>query len=49
MLDYCASTIPVTFVSEVRDMKQDYEGRNEIEAKIWNECKCRPLIMSSSY
>ncbi|KAJ5328696.1 hypothetical protein N7452_009086 [Penicillium brevicompactum] len=41
VLDYCASTIPV------HDMKQDYEGRNEIEAKIWNECKCFPLIMNS--
>lgn len=42
VLDYCASTIPVTYVSEVHDKKKDYQGRNETETKIWNGCKCRP-------
>ncbi|CAI7646401.1 unnamed protein product [Penicillium bialowiezense] len=36
VLDYCASTIPVTYVSEVHDKKKDYQGRNETETKIWN-------------
>ncbi|CAG8386346.1 unnamed protein product [Penicillium salamii] len=37
VLDYCASTIPVTSVSQAQDVKYDYEGRNATETKIWND------------
>ncbi|CAG7941956.1 unnamed protein product [Penicillium salamii] len=37
VLDYCASTIPVTSVSQDEDAKCDYEGRNATETKIWND------------
>ena len=38
VLDYCATTIPVTYVSPVEDTKPQYEGRSEVEAKIWQDC-----------
>lgn len=35
VLDYCATTVPVTQVSVVDDVKPPYECRNQIEADIW--------------
>lgn len=40
VLDYCASTIPVTSVSQDEDAKYDYEGRNATETEVWNDCRC---------
>ncbi|CAG8019970.1 unnamed protein product [Penicillium salamii] len=37
VLDYCASTIPVTSVSQDEDAKYDYEGRNATETEVWND------------
>ncbi|KAI5458321.1 putative Acetamidase [Mariannaea sp. PMI_226] len=37
VLDYCATTIPVTYVSPAEDKKSSHEGRNELETKIWKE------------
>lgn len=38
VLDYCATTVPVSHVSYT-DAKPEYEGRNELEANIWRDCK----------
>jgi hypothetical protein len=38
LLDYCATTIPVTQVSLSEDMKPEYTGRTQIETSIWNDC-----------
>ncbi|RMZ75574.1 hypothetical protein DV737_g5244, partial [Chaetothyriales sp. CBS 132003] len=38
VLDYCATTIPVTHVSLVDDVKPAYEARNDVEARIWEDC-----------
>lgn len=37
VLDYCATTVPVTHVSVVDNVKPPYECRNQIEASIWEE------------
>ncbi|KAI1619401.1 general amidase [Exophiala viscosa] len=37
VLDYCATTVPVCNVSSVKDVKPEYQGRNEIEKKIWDD------------
>jgi amidase len=39
VLDYCATTLPVTKVSRDEDLKPEYKGRNELEAQIWENCK----------
>lgn len=39
VLDYCATTVPVTHVSYT-DAKPEYEGRSELETNIWRDCKC---------
>lgn len=37
VLDYCATTLPVTQVSAANDVKPAYECRNQTEADIWDE------------
>lgn len=37
VLDYCATTMPVTNVSP-EDTKPEYKARNGIESKIWQDC-----------
>lgn len=37
VLDYCATTLPVTQVSAANDVKPAYECRNQTEARIWDE------------
>ncbi|KAL7940887.1 putative Acetamidase [Trichoderma barbatum] len=37
LLDYCATTIPVTYVSPVENTRYEYTGRNQIETGIWND------------
>lgn len=39
VLDYCATTLPVTHVSIYKDIKPEYEGRNQVETNIWNDCE----------
>ncbi|CAL5873023.1 uncharacterized protein PFLUO_LOCUS7292 [Penicillium psychrofluorescens] len=38
VLDYCATTLPVTRVSPDEDLKPEYRGRNELESRIWEAC-----------
>ena len=40
VLDYCATTVPVSSVSSVKDVKPEHQGRNEVEKKIWDDCRC---------
>ncbi|KIV77499.1 hypothetical protein PV11_09289 [Exophiala sideris] len=37
VLDYCATTVPMTYVSLDKDVNPGYHGRNEVETKIWEE------------
>ena len=39
VLDYCATTVPVTHVLLNEDDKAGYQGRNNMERKIWDDCK----------
>ncbi len=38
VVDYCATTIPVTQVLPTEDTKPEYKARAELEAKIWQDC-----------
>ncbi|KAJ4164361.1 hypothetical protein LMH87_006038 [Akanthomyces muscarius] len=37
VVDYCATTIPVTQVLPTEDTKPEYKARAELEAKIWQD------------
>lgn len=39
VLDYCATTVPVTKVMAADIPKPQYNCRKTVEAKVWNECK----------
>ena len=43
VLDYCATTVPCGSV-ELGDVEDGYEVRNEMEAKVWNECESPSLF-----
>lgn len=43
VLDYCATTIPVTHVSAAEDAKPEYKARSPHEAQIWQDCMSEPL------
>ncbi|KAF7560566.1 hypothetical protein G7046_g3586 [Stylonectria norvegica] len=44
VLDYCATTIPVTHVSPTHDAKPEYQGRSEAEASIWQEYSPESMV-----
>ncbi|KAL3467841.1 amidase signature domain-containing protein [Aspergillus heterothallicus] len=43
VLDYCATTIPVTQVALAEDIKPEYECRNEAEASVWKDYRPESL------
>ncbi|KAJ5808994.1 hypothetical protein N7474_010263 [Penicillium riverlandense] len=44
VLDYCATTLPVTKVSSVEDLRPEYKGRNELEAQVWENYSPEHMI-----
>ncbi|KAL2856990.1 amidase signature domain-containing protein [Aspergillus pseudodeflectus] len=44
VLDYCATTVPVTHVSLAKDVKPEYECRNEAEESVWKDYRPESLI-----
>jgi amidase len=44
VLDYCATTVPVTRVSLAEDVKPEYECRNQTEEIVWKDYQAESLI-----
>ncbi|KAJ0418961.1 amidase signature domain-containing protein [Aspergillus carlsbadensis] len=44
VLDYCATTVPVSQVSLTEDVKPEYECRNEAEEHVWKDYKPESLL-----
>ncbi|KAL5360771.1 amidase signature domain-containing protein [Aspergillus floccosus] len=44
VLDYCATTVPVTKVTAIDVTRPQYDGRNMVEAKVWNEYSPERLL-----
>lgn len=48
IMDYSATTFPVSFVDAQLDKKPAYEPRNEIEEKIWERCESNASVKFSN-
>ena len=43
VLDYCATTLPVTRVSLDEDIEFSHEARNDSERDVWKSCRFNPM------